>query len=146
MYTLTQLSLQCPCCISHHTHTKSVWRSSLYRLLCRSPLEIRTDVLNPLFSFSLHSFFLISLHRYASNSTHFFHSLIHFFPPHLPPTLFSLHFPFRCLSFFCFFLLTSCFWRPSWFPSLSFRVSRLTAQHPAGLLVPGGRASVGGLV
>lgn len=105
--TLSHLSLQCPCCITHHTHTNSVWFPTLLRLFCCLPLEISTGVLNPSLFFSS-SFFLLAASN-ASNSCidPFFLSA----PASNICPLFSLpHFPpcSSSRSLFLFFLTSCC--------------------------------------
>lgn len=114
MNTLTHLSLQCPCCITHHTHTLMVCDFYLVCLFCCLPLEISTGVLNPSLPFSLHSFFLTSLHQLLLIQS-IFHVLIHFLPTPTLTTSFTTFPPFyhfppgsSAPAILPFFLSTCC--------------------------------------
>lgn len=139
---LTHLSLQCPCCITHHKHTNSVWFSTLKRLLCCLSLGFSTGVLNPSLFFS--SFLFLLAASNASNSIHFscidpfsLRTCLHYLSTLFSPLLFLFLLPLS--SFLSHILLSTppnshlpVFVCPGSLLSIQPASSLLEAEHQSG--------------
>lgn len=100
---LSHLSLQCPCCITHHTHTLTVCDfQHFFYVSSVAHLSRSAQVFKIPLSFSLHHF-LFLLHQ-----MHPFHASIHFFlSSHLLPIYFQSF--LSLTSLWLFLSLPLCF-------------------------------------